>query len=53
MNRVRIVSGCHEKGPACMLVESGGCRLLLDLGYGPDPQRRPDLSGIGAVDAIV
>jgi len=53
VNRVRIVSGCDEKGPACILVESGGRRLLLDLGYGPDPGRRPDLSGIGPVDALL
>jgi Cft2 family RNA processing exonuclease len=53
VNRVRFVSGCNEKGPACILVETAGRRLLLDLGYGPDPGRRPDLSGIGPVDALL
>jgi hypothetical protein len=36
-----------------MLVEAGERRLLLDLGYGPDPDRRPDLSGVGPVDALL
>jgi Cft2 family RNA processing exonuclease len=53
VNRVHIVSGCNEKGPACVLVETDGLRLLLDLGYGPDPDRRPDLAGIGPVDALL
>ena len=53
MNRVRLVSGSNEKGPACVLVDAGTQRLLLDLGYGPDPGRRPDLAGIGAVDALL
>lgn len=53
MNRVRIVSGCNEKGPACILVEADGRQLLLDLGYGPDPGCRPDLAGIGPVDALL
>jgi hypothetical protein len=37
VNGVRIVSGRDEKGPACILVEAAGRRLLLDLGYGPGP----------------
>jgi glyoxylase-like metal-dependent hydrolase (beta-lactamase superfamily II) len=53
VNRIRIVSGRDEKGPACILVETGARRLLLDLGYGPDPGRQPDLAGIGAVDALL
>ena len=50
---MRIVSGRDEKGPACILVEGAGRRLLLDLGYGPDPGRLPDLAGIGPVDAVL
>jgi Cft2 family RNA processing exonuclease len=53
MTRVRLLSGSNDKGPACVLVESGGRRLLLDAGYGPDPGRRPDLSGVGPLDAVL
>lgn len=47
------VSGLGAKGPACFLVETGGARLLLDLGYGPDPGHWPDVSRVGDVDAIL
>lgn len=53
MNRFRAISGWGAKGPACFLAEIGGRRLMLDLGEGPDAGRRPDLTGIGAVDAIL
>lgn len=51
--RVRAISGYGRKGPACFLVETGGRRLLLDLGAGPDHEDKPHLDGIGAVDAIL
>jgi hypothetical protein len=51
--RVRAISGAGGKGPACFLVETPGARLLLDLGYGPQPGVWPDLNGVGPVDAIV
>ncbi|MBC7139981.1 MAG: MBL fold metallo-hydrolase [Defluviimonas sp.] len=51
--RLRAVSGFGVKGPACFLLEAAGARLMLDLGEGPDAGRRPDLAGIGRVDAIV
>ena len=53
MATVRAISGAGGKGPACFLVETGDARLLLDLGYGPQPGLWPDVSGIGRVDAIV
>ncbi|MGZ8230320.1 MAG: MBL fold metallo-hydrolase [Burkholderiales bacterium] len=50
---VTPVSGAGAKGPACFLVESAGARLLLDLGYGPQPGLWPDVSGVGRVDALL
>ena len=47
------ISGCGGKEPACFLVETGGARLLLDLGYGPEPGVWPDVSGVGRVDALL
>jgi Cft2 family RNA processing exonuclease len=47
------ISGCGAKGPACFLVEAGGARLLLDLGYGPQPGLWPDVSNVGQVDALL
>jgi Cft2 family RNA processing exonuclease len=51
--RLTPISGCGAKGPACFLVESGDARLLLDLGYGPQPGLWPDVSKVGAVDALL
>jgi Cft2 family RNA processing exonuclease len=51
--RVTPVSGCGGKGPACFLVEADGARVLLDLGYGPQPGVWPDVSGVGPVDALL
>ncbi len=50
---VTPISGCGAKGPACFLVETGGARLLLDLGYGPQPGLWPDVSSVGTVDALL
>jgi Cft2 family RNA processing exonuclease len=50
---LRPVSGADGKGPACFLVETGAARLLLDLGYGPQPGLWPDVSGVGRVDALL
>lgn len=47
------VSGLGAKGPACFLVETGDARLLLDLGYGPQPGLWPDVSQVGRVDAVL
>jgi glyoxylase-like metal-dependent hydrolase (beta-lactamase superfamily II) len=49
---VRAVSGLGAKSPAAFLVEVRGKRLLLDLGAGPEPGVRPDLTGLGRIDAI-
>lgn len=45
-------SGLGGKSPAAFLLEIAGRRILLDLGEGPTPGQRPDLRGIGRVDAI-
>jgi Cft2 family RNA processing exonuclease len=50
---LRIVSGVGGKGPACFVVEAEGKRLMLDLGYGPEPATWPDLDGVGTIDALV
>lgn len=51
--RVSAISGYGSKGPACFVVETGGRRLMLDLGAGPDRDIKPDLAGVGPVDALV
>lgn len=53
MATLTAISGLGAKGPACFLVETGGARLLLDLGYGPDPGQWPDVGGVGRVDALL
>ncbi|MDF3606364.1 MBL fold metallo-hydrolase [Paracoccus sp. DMF-8] len=45
-------SGLGGKSPAAFLLQIAGRRILLDLGEGPTPGQRPDLTGIGRVDAI-
>lgn len=50
--RIRAVSGLGAKSPAAFLVEYRGKRLLMDLGAGPEPGVRPDLTGLGRIDAI-
>jgi Cft2 family RNA processing exonuclease len=51
--KLRIVSGVGGKLPACFVVETAGKRIMLDLGEGPEPGVRPDISGLGRVDAIL
>jgi Cft2 family RNA processing exonuclease len=51
--KISAISGLGSKGPACFLVETGTRRLLLDLGYGPDPGARPDLDRVGRIDAVI
>lgn len=53
MPELAALGGFDAKGPACFLLEIDGRRLLLDLGQGPDGGRRPDLEGVGPVDAIL
>ncbi len=52
MAKLTVVSGVGGKLPAAFLLEMDGKRILLDLGEGPQPGVKPDVSGIGAVDAI-
>ena len=51
--RLRPISGCGAKGPACFLVETGDVSIVLDLGYGPQPGLWPDVSRVGRVDAVL
>lgn len=51
--KVTAISGFGAKGPASFLVETRGRRLLLDLGEGPEPGARPQVHGLGKVDAIL
>jgi glyoxylase-like metal-dependent hydrolase (beta-lactamase superfamily II) len=50
---LRIISGVGAKGPACFLLEAQGKRLMLDLGYGPQPGLLPDVDDVGRVDALL
>lgn len=50
---LRAISGTGGKGPACFLVETREVRLLLDLGYGPQPGLLPELGAVGQVDALL
>ena len=51
--RLVPLSGCGAKGPACFLLNTSGARIVLDLGYGPQPGLWPDVSKIGRVDALL
>lgn len=55
MNRATLsaISGVGGKGPACFLIEAGGIRLLVDLGYGPQPGLFPNVDSLGKVDALL
>ena len=53
MPRLTAISGCGARGPACFLVETDEARLMLDLGYGPQPGLWPDVSHFGRVDALL
>jgi Cft2 family RNA processing exonuclease len=50
---LRIISGVGAKGPACFVLEAQGKRLMLDLGYGPQPGLWPNVDDVGRVDALL
>jgi len=50
---LKIISGVGAKGPACFLLEAQGKRLMLDLGYGPQPGLWPNVDDVGRVDALL
>ncbi|MGA9896288.1 MAG: MBL fold metallo-hydrolase, partial [Xanthobacteraceae bacterium] len=50
---LRPISGIGSKGPACFILETGGKRLLLDIGEGPPPGKFPDVAGLPRVDAVI
>jgi len=47
------ISGVGAKAAACFLYEVAGKRIMLDLGMGPVPGQRPELTGVGRVDAVI
>lgn len=51
--RLVPISGCGAKGPACFLLNAGAARIMLDLGYGPQPGLWPDVSKVGKIDALL
>lgn len=53
MSVLTCISGVGAKAAACFLFETAGKRIMLDLGEGPSPGYKPDLDGIGTVDAVV
>ena len=50
---LRLISGVGAKGPACFVLETGGKRIMLDLGEGPPPGLLPDVDDLGPLDALV
>jgi Cft2 family RNA processing exonuclease len=50
---LRLISGVSAKGPACFVIETGGKRIMLDLGEGPPPGFLPNVEGVGPLDALV
>ena len=50
---LRAISGTGGKGPACFLIEGHEARIMLDLGYGPQPGLLPNVDRIGKIDALV
>lgn len=52
MASLTVISGVGDKLPAAFLVELHDFRLLFDLGEGPQAGIRPDISGLGKIDAI-
>ncbi|HEU4340714.1 MAG TPA: MBL fold metallo-hydrolase [Candidatus Binatia bacterium] len=50
---VRAISGAGGKGPACFLIEAREGRIMLDLGYGPQPGLLPNVDGVGNIDALI
>ncbi|WP_054311652.1 MBL fold metallo-hydrolase [Mesorhizobium sp. 1M-11] len=52
MAKLTVISGQGGKLPAAFLLDMGGRRILFDLGEGPQPGVKPDLSQVGPVDAI-
>jgi Cft2 family RNA processing exonuclease len=53
MAKLTCISGAGAKEAACFLYEVADKRIMLDLGEGPAPGQKPDLSGVGKVDAVV
>ncbi len=52
MHYVTVLSGIGDKGPACMLLETGGHRWLLDCGFGPEANANFDPAWLDGVDAV-
>lgn len=52
MNTLRILSGIGDKGPACVQVNAGDTRWLLDCGFGPEANATFDPGWLDGVNAV-
>ncbi|WP_282603143.1 MBL fold metallo-hydrolase [Paracoccus sp. PARArs4] len=53
MDSVKILSGMGVKGPACIRLDVGGMRLILDCGTGPDEGADFDPAWLAGADAVL
>ncbi|WP_353475651.1 MBL fold metallo-hydrolase (plasmid) [Salipiger sp. H15] len=53
MARLTALSGLGRKSAAVFLLETGGRRLLLDMGGGLEAGERPDIGRAGRIDAVL
>lgn len=52
MQSVRVLSGIGDKGPACMQLNTGNRRWLLDCGFGPEAHAQFNPAWLEGVDAV-
>ena len=52
MQSVRLLSGIGDKGPACMQLNLGDRRWLLDCGFGPEAHAHFDPAWLDGADAV-
>jgi hypothetical protein len=52
MQSVRVLSGIGDKGPACMQLNTGNRRWLLDCGFGPEAHAHFDPRWLKGADAV-
>ena len=50
MQSVRLLSGIGDKGPACMQLNLGDRRWLLDCGFGPEAHAHFDPAWLDGLD---
>ncbi|MCR8826974.1 MBL fold metallo-hydrolase [Pseudosulfitobacter koreensis] len=52
MDTVRLLSGIGDKGPACVQLNHGGRRWLLDCGFGPEAHAQFDPRWLEGAEAV-